>query len=199
MTTPPGDDRRSRFIQNYQSQRTPWDTGITPPEIVQILQELPPGRALDIGCGTGTNVRYLLEHGWEADGIDFVPQAVETARLKLDAFPPETYRILEYDVTLLEQCDQLRAPYQLVIDIGCGHSFKQAQAAKYARDVADQLAAGGTLMLYAHVHTPERNSGWQPEEVCDLFEPYFSLIWQQVNTDSTVGTLAGWYRMTRKP
>ncbi|MBK8033983.1 MAG: class I SAM-dependent methyltransferase [Chloroflexi bacterium] len=84
----PGDDRRSVFIQNYQSQRTPWDTGITPPEIVQILHELPPGRALDIGCGTGTNVRYLLEHGWEADGLDFVPQAVETARLKLVAFPP---------------------------------------------------------------------------------------------------------------
>ena len=65
-------DRRRMFVQRYDAQDVPWDTGITPPEIVRVVQELAPGSALNLGCGTGTNVRYLLEHGWQADGIDFV-------------------------------------------------------------------------------------------------------------------------------
>lgn len=42
----------------YRLTRPPWDTGITPPEVVATFAEgdLPPGPALDLGCGTGTNV-----------------------------------------------------------------------------------------------------------------------------------------------
>jgi SAM-dependent methyltransferase len=62
------DDRLEMFVQRYQNADVPWDTGITPPEIVRVVKELTPGKALDIGCGTGTNVRYLLERGWQAVG-----------------------------------------------------------------------------------------------------------------------------------
>ncbi len=36
----------------------PWDSGVPPPELVSVVEgpgALPPGRALDLGCGTGTN------------------------------------------------------------------------------------------------------------------------------------------------
>ncbi|MFW5709655.1 MAG: class I SAM-dependent methyltransferase [Chloroflexota bacterium] len=87
-------DRRSMFVQRYDAQDVPWDAGITPPEIVRVVQELAPGGALDLGCGTGTNVRYLLEHGWQANGIDFVPQAVEQAQVKLTDYSAEKRRLL---------------------------------------------------------------------------------------------------------
>src|SRR5438132_11612963 len=53
----------------------PWDSGVPPPELVEVVegpQALEPGRALDLGCGTGTNCIYLAEHGWDATGVDFV-------------------------------------------------------------------------------------------------------------------------------
>jgi len=92
-------DPLQNFIERYKNQDAPWDTGITPPEIVAIAGELPPGKAIDLGCGTGTNVRYLLEQGWTADGVDFVPQAIELAQAKLADFPAERYRVLVQDVT----------------------------------------------------------------------------------------------------
>ncbi len=43
----------------------PWDTGVSPPELLAIIAEKQPGRALDLGCGTGTN---LLTHGGKGLG-----------------------------------------------------------------------------------------------------------------------------------
>src|SRR5438270_4648330 len=60
--------------------RRRWDTGITPPELVRFVAVSPPGRALDLGCGTGTNVVYLTQHGWDAVGVDFAARAVAKAR-----------------------------------------------------------------------------------------------------------------------
>ena len=47
----------------------PWDTGITPPELVSFIESSPPGKALDPGCGAGTNAIYMAQKGWEASGV----------------------------------------------------------------------------------------------------------------------------------
>src|SRR5206468_2578655 len=80
------------------------------------------GRALDLGCGTGTNVRYLAEHGWEATGVDAVPAAIDRATAKLGGVPKA--RVLLGDVTDLERLG-LAGPFDLVLDIGCFHSIER--------------------------------------------------------------------------
>src|ERR1700694_3122552 len=68
------------FRMTYLLGWKPWDSGMPPPELVEWVEgsrALPPGRALDIGCGTGTNARYLLDHKWQVTGVDFVPRAVQ--------------------------------------------------------------------------------------------------------------------------
>src|SRR5689334_21905005 len=37
----------------------PWDSGISPPELLEFIQTHPAGKAIDLGCGTGTNVITL--------------------------------------------------------------------------------------------------------------------------------------------
>ncbi|MGH2524937.1 MAG: class I SAM-dependent methyltransferase, partial [Anaerolineales bacterium] len=80
--------------------KPPWDSGIPAPELVRAIADRPAGRALDLGCGTGTNVRYLAEHGWQASGVDFVPGAIARAQRKLRGLPAT---LLVGDVTQLEK------------------------------------------------------------------------------------------------
>jgi cyclopropane fatty-acyl-phospholipid synthase-like methyltransferase len=190
-------DQLNLFVQRYDAQDTPWDTGITPPEIVRIVQELVPGTALDLGCGTGTTMRCLLEHGWQVDGVDFVPQAVAQARAKLADFPAARFSVHCHDVTRLNEIGSLRSPYDLVIDIGCGHGIPVDQAGQYAHDVAVLMRPGGTWMLYAHQPSEERAFGWTPEDVRRIFSADFELTWEVLSQDTTNGLPSGWYRLTR--
>src|SRR5262245_13580603 len=105
---------RLQFWWRYVRGTTPWDTGVTPPEIVALVERLPAGRALDLGCGTGTNAIFLAEHGWKVTGVDFVPGAIRRAREKASAanVPIDFY---VGDVTRL---DFLQEQYDLAIDIG---------------------------------------------------------------------------------
>ena len=61
----------------------PWDNGLVPDELTQIVEGPSPlaaGRALDLGCGTGTQATYLACHGWRVTAIDAVEGALRRAR-----------------------------------------------------------------------------------------------------------------------
>jgi len=48
---------------------------------VNALSEMPPGRLLDVGCGSGEFVKQMRDLGWDAvDGIDSDPKAVEACK-----------------------------------------------------------------------------------------------------------------------
>ena len=70
---------------SYWLKRTPWDTGVTPPELVSLVDRhfSQAGRAIDIGCGTGTNVVYLARRGFSVFGIDISRRAVAMARRRV--------------------------------------------------------------------------------------------------------------------
>jgi tellurite methyltransferase len=48
------------------------------------LDRLPPGRALDVACGSGRNTLLLAEHGWRPIGIDISPVALHLARAEAE-------------------------------------------------------------------------------------------------------------------
>src|SRR2546426_628882 len=74
-------------------RRPPWDTGIVPPEVERFVASHPPGRALDLGCGTGTNVVYLADQGGTAPGGDFAGRAVGITRDDVAATFADTFQI----------------------------------------------------------------------------------------------------------
>ncbi len=192
------ENRYQMFSERYAKGDMPWDSGITPPEIRDILAERPPGAALDLGCGTGAVLRDLLLTGWRADGVDFVARALALAGEKLADFPPDSFRLVRGDVTRLDSLRELRPPYDLIIDIGCGHSIAKADNAAYARGIAEQLRAGGDFMLYASHPRPDSSVGWTPRQVERLFGSTLELYWEQRGYDTGLGVAASWYRW-RKP
>jgi 2-polyprenyl-3-methyl-5-hydroxy-6-metoxy-1,4-benzoquinol methylase len=48
----------------------------------RLLQAVPEGRLLDVGCGSGEWLATMCELGWRAEGIDFDENAVRVARQK---------------------------------------------------------------------------------------------------------------------
>jgi SAM-dependent methyltransferase len=94
--------RRKLYNLIYRFSAPRWDTNITPPEVVTVIEgaaAVPAGRALDLGCGTGTNVIYLAQHGWKAVGVDFSPIAIQQACQKAQDTPGATF--VEGDVSQL--------------------------------------------------------------------------------------------------
>jgi SAM-dependent methyltransferase len=171
---------RLLFWLAYLRRRTPWDTNVTPPELARTIEgpdALRPGRALDLGCGTGTNVIYLAQHGWEAVGVDFVGQAIRQAKKKAKA-AGTTAQFFAGDVTRLERTKDLTGAFDLVLDIGCLHGLAPAQRTHYASGLAGRLRSGGTYLLYAWGPRVQggREVGVSPAQVEALFGPDLQIV-----------------------
>ncbi len=180
------------FHWRYFIGKTPWDTSVTPPEVVELIEreKFPPGRALDIGCGTGTNAIYLAQHGFQVVGVDFVTRALNEARAKAQA---KNVRVefRESDVMALRTFDR---PFHFVLDIGCFHSLDPYGRIRYADNSLRWTQQGSIVMMY--VFFPRkmfgRSMGAAREEMEKLFGADYTLL-QYADDDKSA-----WYRWERK-
>lgn len=190
---------RLKFAWRYLTGNAPWDTNITPPEVVQLVEgeQLPPGRALDLGCGTGTNAVYLARHGWRVTGVDFIARAVRAARRRArHAGVTGLVRFIRSDVTRLDTLN-LPGPFDLALDIGCSHGLPVGDLPGYASSLARYVRPGGTYLTYMFRPTAERPLGLEPDAVEQLFAPHFDLVWSSVGEDVAAGARSAWYRFER--
>lgn len=183
------------FWLAYLLGRTPWDTDTTPPELERIIEgpdALPPGRALDLGCGTGTNVIYLARHGWEATGVDFVKAPIRRAKHKAQAAGVNA-RFFQGDVTRLDSIKELNGRFDLVLDIGCFHTLTPQQQSQYAAGLTERLRPGGTFLLYAWGPRPfrDREAGVNPGAVEATFAPHLRVT--QIEHGEERGWPSAWY------
>ncbi len=184
------------FDLQYILGRTPWDTQVTPPEVVELVEggNIPTGRALDLGCGTGTNCIYLARHGWQAVGVDFSAIAVRRARRKARRAGVDCtfYRADVTDMSFLE------GAFDFVLDIGCLHSAPPERWERYAAEIARLVRPVGLYMLYAFVPRPDQLGprGISPEEVRGFFGRAF-VVERQEGGDDPTGPSSAWYWMRR--
>jgi SAM-dependent methyltransferase len=143
---------RLRFDLLYLGS-PPWDTGVTPPELAAFIQQHPAGRAIDLGCGTGTNLIALGRAGWQVTGVDFSARAVRQARQKL-ARAGLAGEVRAGDVARL---DVVAGKYDLALDIGCYHGLPPPGREAYRRKLPEILAPGGHFLIYLHWQVPGRN------------------------------------------
>ena len=165
-----------------------WDTGVSPPELERFVASHPPGRALDLGCGTGTNVVYLARHGWNAVGVDFADRAVAKARRRAkDAGVTCTF--LAGDVTRLG----VSGPFDLAFDLGCLHSIPPAGQAEYAAGLARVVRPGGTYLLYAFAPGGP-TFGLTAEDVRARFADAFDVV----GVEEGKGRPSAWYTLVKR-
>lgn len=157
---------RRLFFQFWYFRRPPWDTGISPPELLEFLDSHPPGRALDLGCGTGTNVITLAQHGWKVTGVDFAWKAIGTARRKAQRANADV-DLRVGDVTRLEG---VSGPFDLILDMGCFHNLDAPGRQAYLANIERLLAPDGTFLLYTFMLAPDDESGHgvSPPELMEM-------------------------------
>jgi len=132
-------------------------------------REEPFGRALDLGCGTGTHTRQLRERGWEAMGIDNVRRAVDVAIARSD----ENSRYVIGDVDHLEGCG-VGTGFSFYLDMGCFHGLTDEARMAMGRGVTALAEKGATLLMLCFM--PQRNP----------------LISRGADVDDAVRALPGW-------
>lgn len=186
---PPSPDRSSPVWWNdrYRRQDSPWDTGVVPPELHELVDTgrlQRPGVALDLGCGTGTNAIFLARLGLTTFGVDFALLALTAAHAKARQTGLPAHFCLG-DVADLGFLD-VKATFAL--DIGCLHSLLPDRRTDYAGSLAQRLVAGGLYLLYGFDHDPAAEggpSGFGRDEIATRFASGFKLLWRRPSTQGS--------------
>lgn len=187
---------RKLFFNFSYLRRPPWDTGEPPPELIAFIQQHQPGKALDLGCGTGTNSITLANYGWHVTGVDFAPRAIKKAKRKIHKSGLDI-NFRHDDVTRL---NGINGPFDLILDIGCFHSLSYDGKIVYGKNIRRLLAENGTYLMYAFFRVPgeprsKLGSGLIEEDL-DLLAEHLTLVKRQDGVERGLRPSAWfWYKL----
>jgi SAM-dependent methyltransferase len=190
---------RLEWEEHYRSGPTPWDTRITPPEVVEFWRVHPVpvgGLALDLGCGTATNVGYLAALGLRVVGCELAGNALATGRQRLHEAnaPLSRIQLVQTDVTHLPIH---RADACYILDIGCFHCLSRDRRDDYAQSVIGNLASGGHYHLFAFDLLPDKpDRGVTETEVADRFAPHLEIV--EIRRGNPDHHPCRWYLLRKK-
>ncbi len=170
----------SRLIFNlWYFGDPPWDTGISPPELFAFIDSHPPGKALDLGCGTGTNVVTLARHGWQVTGIDFAWRAILQARRKASLAGVKA----EFRVGDASSLAEISGSFNLILDIGCFHSLSITAREAYRNNLVRLLSEDGSFLLYAFFRDPFANGPGLINSDVEKLQERLNLVQRQDGTE----------------
>ncbi len=139
----------------YLHNRAPWDIGRPQPSIARLAgagELVEP--ILDVGCGSGEHALLAAANGFEVTGLDVSKLAIERARAKARQ-RGLSVDFLVGDVLALDEVSRLNPPFRTVLDVGCFHTFANADRPIYASSLAAVVEGGGVLhLLCFSEHTP---------------------------------------------
>jgi 2-polyprenyl-3-methyl-5-hydroxy-6-metoxy-1,4-benzoquinol methylase len=155
----------------YRISKPRWDDGSIPAQVAQLASRRgKTGKALDLGCGTGTHSIYLAGQGFNVTGVDISPTAIHQAQKKA-SHSGRSPEFIVHDVTRL---DFLTGPFDIALDVGCFHSVGAAGRLRYASELTRLIQPGGTLLLWG-MDPRSLGFGITPEGVKKSFSPGFKL------------------------
>jgi SAM-dependent methyltransferase len=116
-------------------------------QLLAAASSLPPGRALDAGCGHGAETLWLAGHGWNVTAVDFSVSALAHARSTAEALGPELAARIEW----IEGDLGLWAPPHDAFDLVlCLYVHIAGSVEEMVRRMASGVAPGGSLLMVGH-------------------------------------------------
>jgi len=183
--------------RRYREGDVPWDTGQVSAELHRVISEAPirPCRAIELGCGTGSNILWLERHEFEVVGVDISARAIERARERarqMGAFAA-------FVVADALELPDLGAPFQFFFDRGCYHAVRRLDAARYVQNV-HKITAPDAAGLVLAGNAREPHSPGPPvvteEEIRREWGELFAIDWlREFHFDAPPGSderILGW-------
>ncbi len=187
----------------YREGTPPWETGCPAGELVRVLDQglIPPGAALEVGCGTGADAVYLAQQGFEVTAVDASPQALERARHRARLQAAPVCFILADVFEFVETAE----PFDFVYDAGFYHFIRQDDLGRYL-DLLWRTTRPGSFYLALVGSTGEKAEGGPPQvsedqirlELGRLFEFVHLRHFQFESSNRKQGYL-GWSCLMRRP
>lgn len=130
--------------ERYRSAPTLF-SGHANTQLITEVSSLPPGRALDAGCGEGGDALWLAEHGWQVDAVDISTVALgRAAQVAQDRGLAGRIRFAQADLTNWSPSGE----YDLVSSFYV-HPPSATRGQLYAK-LAAAVAPGGILLVVQH-------------------------------------------------
>lgn len=105
---------------------------------------LAPGRAIDLGCGEGSNgTIYLASKGFDVTGVDFSPTAIKRARKNALSAGVEV-AFIEDNLTDLQHVDGV---FDLLVDMGSLNDMNQEDRSLYMENLLPLTHEGSVFLL----------------------------------------------------
>ena len=189
--------------EKYKDGDLPWDINEPDDNLQKLVGSgtVFPGRALEVGCGTGTNSIWLARQGFSVLGVDIAMEAIDIANSKKDGQSLSC----EFAVMDFLRDEDFPQSYDFVFDRGCFHSFDEESDRKlFAAHVSRILSPdgiwasliGSTEGAPRETGPPRRSAG----EVIDAIEPYLEIVELRSVVFRTNFTYApqAWFCVARK-
>ncbi len=158
----PSRDRHSpdQFEAMYRQSSPPWDIG-RPQDAIVALADAGKirGRVLDVGCGTGENVLFLAQRGFDVTGIDLAPTAIDRARQKAQ----DRSLAVTFEIADALDLGALGMAFDTIVDSGLFHVFDDADRRRYVASLAAALTPGGRYFMLAF--SDEQPGTWGPRRI----------------------------------
>ncbi len=171
-----------RIYVDTPPELLPWETGRPEPELVMWMERgaIKEGKALDVGCGLGTNSIYLAQQGFEVTGLDISPTAIDIARARAQQLGLN----IEF---IIGNAFNLRFPdasFGFVLDRGCFHHIPKEHRYDYIRGIRRVLKDDGSYHMLCF---GDRND-WGVENVFSKskIRDYFSALFDIRSIRSTM-------------
>jgi SAM-dependent methyltransferase len=133
--------------------------------VLDALEGLEPGRALDLGCGNGRHAMWLAERGWRVTAVDFSTEALRQARERAAATGVD----VEWVEADLAAYEPERQAFDLVL-VAYLHVPERERAPIHA-NAAGAVANEGTLLLVGHDLTNIGTGAPGPTDPSLLYTP----------------------------
>ena len=135
-------------------------------QLVPAVEDLPPGRALDVGCGEGADAVWLASRGWTVLAVDVSEVALSRGRAHATELgEPVADRVEWRQVDLLAGQDLPGG--QDLVSIQFLH-LPEPHRSRIFGSLAGLVGTGGTLLIVAHDPSDLHSGVGRPHQA-DLF------------------------------